>query len=339
MRTRNQLDLRLFTNDEGVVWCRDDTRRASPVEQPLEELLCSDAVLSAGRIRVLGFPSNASLICGLWERMSENPTRHPALPDISAEVSVGTPAVCSPVGYREDPDVVFRQMQSLSSVPASLGGMRPLTRYDYLSYSLVESLQEGDLPDIEEVAWHPAWPAVSFVLDAIHPLPRQQQQKVRCVDNSKWMDLPAYPAALNVLASIMDPRWFVDWQHPDRLSRLKMYMGITPKHIRNAWQEASGSGSRDARARSVLGAWTNGERSLPKSGANRFLWEGTAAGEDVLALRASGMYLNFVRSVWLNNMRQDNRTLFVPEYYFPSKKDAEAYDGHQLLWEIDYGEL
>ena len=51
------------------------------------------------------------------------------------------------------------------------------------------------------------------------------------------------------------------------------------------------------------------------------------------------MYLNFVRSVWLNNMRQDNRTLFVPEYYFPSKKDAEAYDGHQLLWEIDYGEL
>ena len=83
MRTRNQLDLRLFTNDEGVVWCRDDTRRASPVEQPLEELLCSDAVLSAGRIRVLGFPSNASLICGLWERMSENPTRHPALPDLS----------------------------------------------------------------------------------------------------------------------------------------------------------------------------------------------------------------------------------------------------------------
>ena len=339
MRTRNQLDLRLFTDNEAVTWCRDDARRAAPVEQSLEELLCSDAVLSAGRIRVLGFPSNAPLICGLWQRMPENAIGHPTLPIISAEVLIGTPGVCSPSGHHEDPDVVFRQMQELQAIPASLGGMRPLTGYDYISYKLVESLQKGELPDIRDIAWHPAWPAVSFVLEAMRPLPKQQGKKLRCVDNPEWMDLPAYAAAVKVLGYIMDPRWFVDWQHPDRLSKLRMYMGVTPKHIRNAWHETSGTGLRDVRARAVLDAWTNGERRTPKYDINKFLWKGVAATEDVLALRASGMYLNFVRNVWLNNMRQDNRVLFVPEYYFPSKKDVEAYDAHQLLWEIDYGDL
>ena len=84
MRTRNRLDLRLFADEEGVIWCRDDTRRASPVGQSLEELLLSEEILSAGRIRVLGFPSNASLICELWERMPENPHTECKAPQLSA---------------------------------------------------------------------------------------------------------------------------------------------------------------------------------------------------------------------------------------------------------------
>jgi hypothetical protein len=317
MKTRNKLDLRLFTDDKGITWCRNESQRAMPVDQPLDEFLRSQDLVNANSIKLLGFPSNAELICKLWELRDE----------LSADVYLGTPSVCA-AGDQKDPDIVFRQMQGLAAVPASLGGMRPITQHDYLSYGLLRRLSQNEVPPVSEVAAHPAWPAVSFVLAQIRPA------------ISDWEKLPAYLASLNVLASILDPRWYIDWGHPDRASKLKMYMGVSPKHVRNAWTGVDCKGSRGGRAASVLAAWTNGIRQRPSNGCNQFLWGVSHKGEqDVLALRASGQYLSFVQSVWLHMMRKDGRQLFIPKHFFSSPEDATSYERHQLLWETDHGEV
>ena len=327
MQTKNQIDLKLFVDSAGILWFHSGSKRATPSEQPIHEVISSGLLSRADRIRLLGCYSNADLICQLWEHQTKIP----------AEVQLGTPAVCTGEN-RKDPDVVFRQMECLGSVPSSLGGMHKMTSNDYVSYNLVRKLQQGVLPTIEHMGWHPAWPAVSYVFEQLMPTPKgKSHEEAYSVVYSRWQKLPAYSATLKMLASIIDPRWYIDRNHPDRLSKLKMYMGLTPKHVRNVWNGLEGSSTKETRARTVINAWTNGERKTPRSRMNRFLWQLAAAnGEDAMALRASSSYLSFIRNVWLHNMRSDGRTLFVPEYFFPTTKEADNYASHFLRWSLDY---
>src|SRR5690606_9579989 len=98
---------------------------------------------------------------------------------------------------------LFRMRQHLRGLPTSLGGWHAFGPADYPTYAMAEALAAGQSP-LGLLRRHPVWPLLRFIMHL----------------------QPAPTCAL--LATILDPRWYVDPARPDSLSRLKAYLGLSP---------------------------------------------------------------------------------------------------------------
>jgi hypothetical protein len=308
----------------GVVWTRPAAGHAFARRTGLRvgEFLESPRA-AQGPFLVMGHRANAPLIAGL-AALGQPPL-------------LVTPAAVPAAKDLESPDAALHHACRYP-YPPSLGGIRAAAPGDLVAYRLAAALDGGD-GDLAArlVQAHPAWPALSFV-----PLAGRRQ-------------------AAELLAAVLDPRWYVDPSKPDRSARLEAYLGLTPKIQQAA---ALGRAIHGAdRCLAVQAAWFpdplfraaayklrefSPEKPIrPRAGAvapglrpQDFLvraWANRAAtpGADpvVAVLRASQLFTRFLRDVWLDSVVRTRDVLaegglFRPEHWFAHPEEAEAFKAH-----------
>ena len=140
--------------------------------------------------------------------------------------------------------------------------------------------------------------------------------------------------AAELLAHIIDPRWYVDRRAPDRSAKLELYLGLTPR-IQNQVENTQCplSNNRQRRAAAVLAAWRTEEpAALDLQDPANFLYRiQRVAGGTKGDLRASQAFVRYLRHNWLAALetRQGVRDgLFAPDLFFKTPAEIAAYKEH-----------
>jgi hypothetical protein len=320
--------------DKGVVWV------LRGCEPPLSTRLCVNDTLGKGTfagvdtVRVVGSRQNAELIVGLYEQKLKNNIK---------SVQVVTPLVCSTEADRRRPEAVLYHMRRFNKAP-SLGGYHEVIEADFITYSLVSELARTGYIELSDKAklllhQHPVWQALSFV-NGLHE-----------------------PSCAQLLAAMIDPRWYVDLCNPDRGAKLQAYFGLVPKTQENVTKVTGKRWRHHQRCQLVRDCWMTphtigavfdtyrafdievgaGELT-PGLRPGDFLWRiwGARMGFDGLPpdsvkadLRASQKFLNFLRLIWLAALYRDRKhyldgSLFRSQDFFLHAVEAEAFDHHIL---------
>jgi len=281
--------VKMTTDLQGKVWLIDG--EGMPVNTGIDDKIFSyEKVFDRRRlIRIPGLARNARLLINLYQ-CGET---------ISLEVCSPT---CSACEYRNDPALLLYNARSFEH-PASVGGWHRFTPKDYQHYLLADKVYRN-LPFecwatcVEEVSSHPAYPAAMFV---------------RHLDEGKLAHL---------LGLIIDPRWFVDIEDPNKQNRLSQFLGLTPKYQRSSTEDV-----KSIRNRLVLSCWKNGDSPSNIEG-DQFLWKiwYEKGGGEKGDLAASKRFISYLQQTWtavLCRSSQSSR-LFAPEYFF-DKETAKAY--------------
>jgi hypothetical protein len=173
---------------------------------------------------------------------------------------------------------------NMISVPPSLGGWRPITSLDAASCGLANQVYTRGA--------HPVIERMRFVTGLNVTLLGQ------------------------VVAAIRDPRWFVDLENPDRMSRLSAYFGLVPR---------DSSRRRGGWAEKVHACWSGGIATPDAPGAflPRMLRR-SRADPSVATVRVSIAFLSLLRQVWLEEIYAGDprrpaacrETMFAPDRFF-----------------------
>lgn len=303
----DQTTLKLHTAADRYVWFSDGIRL--PVCSGLQVADFATALLQQPGVihgRVLGTQQNAQLITLLHQQARAGDT-----------LEVASPLLCEAHHASVRPERVLQQMRLCQS-PASRGGWHLLTALDAPAYSLVYQLQQ-DAHFSDRVGdclrTHAAWRPLSFI------------ERVQ----------PAQVAWL--LSFIVDPRWFIDQQHPQRAAKLRAYLGLTPATLRLALTRDISADSClppvVGRCRAVIGTWWQSQRprgselDLP----GNFLWRVYTHADDHFkgVLRACQHLVNYLRNAWLALLAKRSE-LFMPECFFKTNAEVEAYQAHMAGW-------
>ena len=253
--------------------------------------------------RVIGTAFNAPLIVDLYQRHCS--------PRCSGRLEVASPNLCESGDELHDPEIALYRMRQWN-VPPSLGGWHRVDELDYPTYAMAAQLHR----DGGHVGDH-----LRLLLKS-HPL---------------YNDLTFIPTlnmdtVIHLLTVIVDPRWFVDTRNPYRLSRLKTYLGLSPKCVEavmNGWP----MGCRSMRCRAVIGSWrgdTPSDADMERPG--NFIWRRcrSAGGRTKGILRASQAFVAYLARAWQHRLvaKSAHRAeLFTPdEMLHPS--EFEAYKRH-----------
>jgi len=302
--------LKVHLDAEGIVWFADGMRVTVSSGMLVPEFVQSIRDRRQPLIRTIGVGANAPLITGLFPLTKEG-----------ARIEVASPLICPTSRDRTDPHEALWRMRDVK-LPASLGGWHVVTNLDYISYSLVWEVArcwDGNISEHAKMILenHPAYPYLSFITTLS----------------------PRYTAL--VLSLIVDPRWYIDPKHPDRVSKLQAYLGLMPKVIRKVTAGDLRS-STAFRCHTVVRAWarrsniSDAERELPGS----FLWriaESHRSPERGL-LAASQKFVIFLRHCWLQALVARTRysgaePLFAPDMLFRSTGEIRAFKKHVFLVE------
>ena len=276
-------------------------------------------VHAAPVVRLLGTVENAPLIDALYR------ARH--MQGTPGRIQVGSPWPYDLDAERPDALTIFSRMLLLDHLRPSQGGWHDLTRHDYVSYSLCQSIFEarGRCTGIAEkfLKAHPAWPALSF-------LPTLDQSR----------------AAL-MLALLVDPRWYIDPENPDRSARLKSYFGLgcgrgdaSPIRLMEAILDQKRLSPeltrKAAKIQIVLDTWAGLDRDPDPLGAighhpRNFLWRVAleAPSRAVGLVRACHVFLRFLSEFWVSAVSGGHPDLFVPELFFRDPAIGEEWHNHR----------
>lgn len=318
-------DLRLHVGLDGVVWYWDGKSTRTSSCSP-EEFVKTSMVQRAKRIRFLGTHANASLIRGVYIARSGD------IP--SNQITIASPRV----GIRhesDEPSVVFSRMAT-NTWPSSVGGWRQVTSHDFVIYSLIAEIQKAKgvvtKSALLYLKQHPAWPAVSFVY-------RHQWQP-----------------ACRLLTEIIDPRWHIDVDDPERYAQLRNYLGFGST-IKEATGKISAAVNllrghdgacppcddvRLYRTMLTVASWFGGfikdpalENNLgkylhkPAAFLLRYLYDPREEERhDVRFVRANHRFIRFVRAVWLDNLYLHRRYRTVTQKF---RKHSEQTTRRKLL--------
>lgn len=284
--------IKLHVDATGNVWSL--CGNGPPVETGLNPLLFllqhrTHLPLSC---RLLGLPQNAALITALYAMET---TPHERV------IELASPRVCMP-NELGNPERVLLAMRQLSLI-SSMGGWHSMTITDANTYALVKYLlMLGHVDDhaIRLLKAHPIWPALSFVFR---------------LDTA---------ACCELVATLMDPRYYINPCRPDRVSSLHTFLGLTPKVFERAM--LGGQAASEHRARLVLRCWRpDNEANWPTAGdtmrPETFPWRAAEKhGRTPKGwLRGSQLFVVFLRHVWLDAIyknAQQRERLFAPDMFF-----------------------
>ena len=210
--------LKVTSNEEGGIWIIDGDKMPKKMDIKVDEFV--EDVVGSNKykfVRVLASPVNYNLITKLYTLKEKG---------LVESLQLATPALMQ----SNRPESSLLRMR-LCTLPASLGGFHEATDDDFTIYTMarlarilrsieIKMLDCGNhIPlklereykkvcsvMIDTLNTHPVWQYISFI-DSIDPV-----------------------IAGVVLANIGDPRWFVNPDKPDRLSRMYSWMGLAGEH-------------------------------------------------------------------------------------------------------------
>lgn len=289
--------IKMHVADNGLVWYAPGEHAPKSSGQRVHEFLDRYALQDDCLIRILGLPQNADLITLLYQRREQLGIKR---------IELAGPQVCDTAAELHDPEItLFRMRQCM--LPGACGGWHVLTDKDYPAYvhTANDRLDRNRLATLEQ---HPAWPALSFI-GGIEK-----------------------HAASWILAQVVDPRWHVSPHNPDRIGRLRTFLGLTPRIAKRHTPEIQGETRiEQLRYRCVLNAWadrvpTGEETERPEF----FLWRWLDRREGYLGqLYACQKFAAFLRYTWLDALHRDVQGgFFEPTRFFRRPDEAEAYVEH-----------
>jgi hypothetical protein len=295
--------LKLHTGADGVVWYADGT--CFPVSAQTNHAgICESRLFDRPRsVRVLGTEANAELLLELYRRRGDRVDR----------LELASPTLCENGKELQDPTIaLFRMRQCL--LPSAVGGWHVATDGDYISYALLCRLKQHDgwLDDEGRrlLELHPAWQDLSFL---------------------RGLDMQF---VARVIARIRDPRWYVSALLPERMNRLRRFMGLDPhtqQRVSNGKQLVVHEIER--RNFDMLAAWQKleppgiAEMQIP----GNFLWRvWHSAGRGYKGdLRGSQMFLAYLYYIWLQGLNRQQGDVFDPSRIFKNADEIEAYKEHR----------
>lgn len=298
--------IKLHTHTDGRVWFSTGIGPATNSEQLLDSFLLSPVLNGIGvQVRVLGLPQNAELISALYLRRHKN--------EIS-RVEIAGPNVLHTAEDIDDPQIVLRRMRSVD-VASAAGGWHTLSVHDYPTYAILGRMQRTNFvfDDAAQAYFrmHPAHKALTFIptLDT--------------------------EVAAQLLAAIVDPRWYVDRKSPDRAAKLELFLGLTPQVQTSvsAPKRLLHKG-RELRCANVLRTWKTAEPdAIDLQNPANFLYRiyNAAKGGPKGDLRASQAFVRYLRYNWLDgieNRRGTKDGLFAPNLFFKTPAERAAYAEH-----------
>lgn len=292
MSDRHDEILRVHLDAAGDLWLGQFGVCAARANKPWKEFLRHDVLGQAECLHVEGSAVNAPLIAALFERRAK---RHKPLRIVAVQ----------PSGSNRPESILHQLWQPcLGAARAHEVGPR-----EYATYALIAAAQEARCLTTKVrylLARHPARPALDFVshLDDRY--------------------------AVQLLAEIVDPRWYLHPDHPNRPSRLYSYLGLRPGTFRRlfARQVSPAEAGRAVRAHACWRAWCGEGQVAPADieEPRRFLWRIARRGPaDLGYLRATQVFLRFVTLVWLQGLAPAGQRVFDPESFFKRPAEVEEY--------------
>lgn len=324
--------LKVHVAGDGGVWYADGYGSPVDAQASAEDFLSAEVCRRARRVRMVGSRENAALLVQLAQRKSAGQLHR---------LEVASPAVVGRTrAERGDPRLMLTRISDAvaDGLTPALGGWHEFDARDYPSYVLAATAGEGH-PELAAVrhrvlATHPAWPAVSFIPG---------------LDCDSLADL---------FGVILDPRWYASLRLPSRgadivsfsddSAKLHAYLGLTPQTMASVLGRRDRPTGAEANCRLVVAAWTGGSALVPMAGgltgSGHFLWRRHAreTGPIKAMLRASQMFIDFVRLTWLDGLYTDRTAvgrpaapgrrpptegLFAPNHFFPDGED-EDFEAH-----------
>jgi hypothetical protein len=279
--------LKLHLGEKGLCYAYG-FHNASKVE---DELAFFDKLKASPprRIRMLGTREHAPLIVRLF--------------DMQMCVELATPTICTRTERKDANAAMYRIRQC--ALPSSLGGWHVASLDDYACYYLTSQfLEHGAESEITQEAFcqHPTARYLMFLPD-LH-----------------------LPSLIELLASINDPRWFIDPDSPYRLARLRAYLGLNPSYIRQL-DRINNPGPFLRRCQLLVKAWQGKGQPAIKQlrQPENFIWRrhvGAGGGFRGL-LRASNAFVTYLSRTWHQAMLQTGSQeleMFVPDSFFQAKE-------------------
>lgn len=292
--------MKLAVDDNDIVWYLNGEGMPHSSELSVREFLKSDLLHSTQQFRVVGSASNAELLRQLYERR------------LSGELDslqVCSPTCCETAEDRSDPEFVLFKMRNYR-LAASLGGWHEFGKKDIPSYTLAAYFKQNNTVNNytrQTLYSHPVWPMLSFV------------------DNLNE------DATSQLLALIIDPRWFIDSNDSDNMARLEQFLGIVPRNFVKTAENTDEC--KVSRCKLVLDCWKTSQPTIVPTTPRNFLWRvwGDKGGSIRGDHAASRLFVSFLRLTWTKAMcltAQASR-LFVPKYFFAKKDECEAFIEHE----------
>lgn len=296
---------KLHTDSKGYVWYATSGQPV-PAGTKVDEFISNPPFHLGDQVKLVGAKQNVKLILRLYQmKMSGR----------LSSVQVCTPRVCRGSHRANKPEIVLMDADQWAGWPASLGGWHEFSEHDAPSYLIYEHLKQNRPIEtvIELLRNHPAWPALSFI---------------------SHLD-EEYCAQL--IATILDPRWYVNPEKPESSTKLEGFLGLNPK---TQYHVSSSNGDSDTyryeQCKLVLDSWKTTRLSKEqKQEPGAFLWRiYQSMGHGYMSdLRASQVLVSFLRNVWLNEIYRNRGGqgcdgLFIPEYFFQRDFEVRAFKAH-----------
>jgi hypothetical protein len=301
MTSLDATTLKLHTAPDGTVWFADGTHAPIASGLSIEEFVDTIRNRQHPFVRILGASINAKLATAVWP-LCRNGGR----------LQVASPTICESAAELVTPEVALYRTRQVC-LTSSLGGWHDFTTSDYSSYALVTRIQkDGDVSQaaVEILKHHPAWCALKFIRGV----------------SDYW--------AAWVLRFIVDPRWFINPEYPDRIGRLRSFLGLRPSTQRAITCDGSIlTGAAQIRCRAVRNAWKSRmPRGVQWEDPQNFLWRiWRSAGEGSNGdLKASQKFLIFLRHTWLDAMQRNTTSgvrgpLFLPDMLLHGDREIDAF--------------
>ena len=298
-------DLRVHTDPDGIVWCGQHGVGAYCTGYSPDEFVLKNVFKTAPVVRAMGSSGNSKLLLIMYERHKKAPVL------AKRQIWLASPMICHTEKVRTDPEeVLYRlwQADTTTRISANWHRMKSVDFNAYLLHlAVLNSKYAEGVTDKAKVVfqYHPAFNALSFF---------------------EHVDVNS---VVSLLSSILDPRWYVHADRPNRLSKLLGFLGLT---IRNFDDSSSGFGGYNYdRACMVHSSWSGtAGRVVDYSSPRNFLWRiyrhhgGGPRGN----LRASEAFMRFVILHWLQGLSESPRKLFDPSLFFKTNEEVTAYNTH-----------
>jgi hypothetical protein len=295
--------VKIHTAPDRTIWYSTGINPPESSGQILDTFLLSPVIgrLSTN-IRVIGVPQNSELIASLYLRKARREL---------ASICLAGPNICGSMLELDDPVTALMRMRDVYFA-ASRGGWHEMTELEYSIYALLA--RQRRLPTwFDKTAQsfyeaHPLFKVINFVKDISHK------------------------HAIELITTIIDPRWYVDQRRPDNPTKLALYLGLTPK-TQNRVSDTTKliKRGREFRCATVLNCWKNQDpETVDYSAPENFLWRiwKQAGGGSKGDLRASQAFVRYLRANWLDIISQrragcDN--FFAPRHFFKSDEEQQAF--------------